>query len=204
LKSLNDNIEERNRKTEQYKSLLIKADKYFQAENFDEAGKQYHAALEVVPDNMYCLEQLIKIQEIVQKRQRECITLIKLADQLFDAKNWFDAKKKYEEALKLCPQQKQFVSNKIKTCERWINKFKDLIFEANNAKKKNDLQKELSLLKDALTLKPDDNDIISRIKKIKIGSNNSLTQEHADDFIKQPKSSITVNDDDFIVKTKRK
>jgi tetratricopeptide (TPR) repeat protein len=208
LKSLNDNIEERSRKTEQYKSLLIKADKYFQTENFDEAGKQYHAALEVIPDNTYCLEQLIKIQEIVQKRQRECIALVKLADQLCDEKKWFQAKERYEEALKLCPQQKQFVFDKIKTCEIRINQFNNLMFEAICARKKKDFQEELSLLTDALTLKPDDNDIISRIKKIKFllefESNNSLKKNNADDLIKKSKSSINVNDDDFIVKTKKK
>jgi tetratricopeptide (TPR) repeat protein len=266
LKSLNDNIEERNRKTEQYKSLLIKADKnienndlpgalrsyelaknifdsaeirekineikekikiqeeenkfneiiknadsYFQAEDLDEAEKQYQAALEVIPNQTYCLEQLIKIQEIVQQqeeRQRKCIVLVKYADQLFDEKNWFHAKEKYEEALKLCPKEKSLL-NKVKICELELfkidDKFKDLILEANVAKGKEDSQKELFLLKEASKIKPENKEVLSRIKRIEFDlkfNEKEIGKEKNDDRKildnTQNKNNSTTSKDDFL------
>jgi tetratricopeptide (TPR) repeat protein len=118
------------------------------------------------------IEQSIQQQE--KQRQEEeikakCDKIEAEADKLLENENWINAKSKYEEALKLCPQEKS-IQNKIEQCAKKIkdkeDKFNELLLEATVAEKKGKLKEALSMLEEAQKIKLDNSELKKRIKNI--------------------------------------
>ncbi|OAV73447.1 putative O-linked N-acetylglucosamine transferase, SPINDLY family [Bacteroidales bacterium Barb6] len=204
--------QERLEQEKKYKQKIADADRYLNEVNFDAATTLYNEALNIRPNDNYCLSQLKKIDESIrqqEKSKKRCKELTSDADKLFDEAQWAEAEKKYKEALRLCPKEKQ-LSNKIKICTDKENekeeKFKDLGFEATLAENGGNIQQALSLLKKALELKPDDIVIKSRIKKLQFNLG-FCNKEHnteknnkgklSDD--KKIKKKHTTDKDDFFI-----
>ena len=120
------------------------------------------------------IEQLLQQQE-KERQEKEnkekCEQIVAVAETLFAEEKWAEAKKQYEMALNLCPQEKN-INDKIKQCADNLkaqeDAFNELVFDANIAEKEGRLKDALSNLEEALQRKPDDLSLLSHIKRVKI------------------------------------
>jgi tetratricopeptide (TPR) repeat protein len=190
-----------------YKELINLADILFKESSLDEAVEKYNKALEIKTSDKYCTEQLQKIKDLIQQKENQgkAKKILAEADRLFADENWESAKSKYEEAHKLCPQDKD-LQDKIKQC---VDKIKDqedvfgeLLLEATLAEKKGSLSNALTFLEKALKMKPDDTKVKSRIKKIKfdlefIESKTNDKEREEDGFLKT-NTTGKIKEDDFL------
>ena len=119
------------------------------------------------------IEQLLQQQEKERQEkenQEKCEKIVAVAETLFAEEKWAEAKKQYEMALNLCPQEKR-IKEGIKKCTQKIkaqdDAFNELCFEATIAEKKGKLSEALQLFEKALHIKPDDASLISDIKRVK-------------------------------------
>jgi tetratricopeptide (TPR) repeat protein len=157
---------------QRYKTLIQQAKDYFSKGAFNTALSKYEEALEIKPDDAYCLEQTKRINDLIQqnKNREKAHSIVVEADTMFEKKQWENAKHKYLEALELCPNDAT-IQNKIKECEEKIKKiedtFKDLLFEAIVAEKKKKFRDALLLLEEALEIKPYDRKVIKEINRVK-------------------------------------
>jgi tetratricopeptide (TPR) repeat protein len=155
----------------QYKTLIQHAEACITKEAFDTALSKYAEALEIKPDDAYCLEQIKIINDsILQKQNREkAQTIVAEADKMFEKKQWDDAKRKYTEALKLCPNDTA-IQSKIKEYAAKIkaidDAFKDLLFDANALIKRGKSEQAMLKLKEALKIQPDDKEVKEKIDKL--------------------------------------
>jgi tetratricopeptide (TPR) repeat protein len=199
-----------------HKELTEQADTLFKESVFDKATAKYNEAMKVKPNDKYCLEQIAKIKDLIQQKenQEKCEKIIAEADRLFGNEKWALAKEKYKEALKLSPNNKS-TQNKIELCDNKLKiqeeAFKDLLFDATVAEKKGELSDALSLLKKAQQMKPDDNDVKKRIKKLKLDLEfetektiPTKSNEKSDDDIFLKITKNEENDDDFLETSKKK
>lgn len=104
--------EAKNNKLEaQYQALVKEADALFDSENYNEAKSKYTDALGIKKDEKYpqqrleLIEQKMAQAEEARKREEQYKKLIKVGDDLFIAGTYTDAKTKYEEALKIKPDE---------------------------------------------------------------------------------------------------
>lgn len=102
--------EAKNNKLEgQYQALVKEADALFDAEKYNEAKSKYTDALGIKKDEQYpkqrldLIEQKLALLEEAQKREEQYKKMIKIADDLFVAGTYAEAKTKYEAALKIKP-----------------------------------------------------------------------------------------------------
>src|SRR5690606_13711489 len=114
IQSMNDKqneAEQNAQKDADYKTALDKADGLGDAEKYKEAIVAYENALKIKEGESYPQEQNINWKEIRQQQETEQANKkafekkyndsIIVADKAFDAKNFEEALKKYEEALTL-------------------------------------------------------------------------------------------------------
>jgi tetratricopeptide (TPR) repeat protein len=199
----------------QYKEIVNKADKFFKEQNFDNAIEQYNEALLLKTGDKHCTDQIAKSKELIlQKQNREkADRIIGEANKFFQEELWEDAKAKYEQALLICPNDKN-VQSKIKDCSDKIkaieDSYKGLLFEATVAEKKKKLQEALSLLEQAKKIKPEDAELIERIKKIqnkmKVEDFEQNDAPAKTDNTKPPKENPETDNDgwDFVKKPEAK
>jgi tetratricopeptide (TPR) repeat protein len=204
--TLKDIYAQRDRKEieKKYSEIIRQADGFVTEQKFENAVGKYNEALQIKRNDEYCLSQTAKIKSLIQQKQNQDVAgkIAAEADKLFENNKWEIAKSKYEEALTLCPLENNW-RNKLNQCADRIkaqdDKFKDCMFEATIAEKKGNLSKALTLLEEALKIKPDDAGIKSRIKQLK------FEMEFDDGFLKQS-TATTVKpkgdtDDDFFKKS---
>jgi tetratricopeptide (TPR) repeat protein len=211
-------IDQKQKKQEkQFHDFIKTADKHLNSANYDEAINYYRQALTIKSNDDYCLLQLEEIEEII-KRQKEnqakCEKIIVTADKIFESKKWEEAKKQYERALNLCPQNSTLQS-KISECNAQIkaeeNAFNQLLADATFAQKGGKLKEALSLLERALNMRPNDLDVKKRINKSNfelsfISNSNSKTKPKIEtkdnrdfpDGAKKPKENPKTEGDDFL------
>jgi len=88
----------------EYQELIAKADKLFKSEELKQARETYQEALSLKSDEKYPKEQITVINDqLADAKEQEELYATKLseADQLFEEKNYEDAKIKYNEALSI-------------------------------------------------------------------------------------------------------
>ncbi len=99
----------------EYSTIILAADSFFASENFDEAKMKYELALSIDPNDNYPASQLeeIGIREKVIAEQMELQlqyqAVIDLADGLVVDKQYTAAIEKYNEAIKLKPEEEYSV-----------------------------------------------------------------------------------------------
>ncbi len=104
---------------DKYSNMLDKADKLYKQKEYEEARKEYEAALEIFPDEKYPSEQISKINTNIGKDKNiENLynRTITEADALFAQQRYDEALLKYNGALKLKPQE-TYIKQKINEIE---------------------------------------------------------------------------------------
>jgi tetratricopeptide (TPR) repeat protein len=183
----------------QYKTLIQHAKACFSKEAYDTALSKYAEALDIKPDDAYCLEQIKIINDLILQKQNleKAQAIVADADKLFGKELWEDAKRKYAEALKFCPADTT-IQSKVKECDAKIkaidDAFNDLLGDANIAEAKGTkekLEEALELLKKAEKIRPENADVKRKIEKI----NNKL--KLADFGDGKPKGKFLKKNGDF-------
>ena len=197
------------------------ADAILEKGELDKAEFVYSQALESMPGDKYCINQL----SLINQRKTEIAKSKQVYDNLIDSgSNYYNnlefekAKIEFEKALKLFPSEK-FPIETIKTIDKKFaeieNSFKDIVFDATILLQKGKQKDALEMFKKAKEIKPDNNEVKERIRKIEFqiafGNENSpvrIIEEDDVDFFSLKKNvqkeKITPkkgdNDDDFFGK----
>jgi len=90
----------------QYEQLITDAERFFKEGNYEASKSKYLAALALVPDNSEPSEKITEIDQIIKDleiQQEQYDAAIVAADAYYDAKNYEEAKTKYEEAARIKP-----------------------------------------------------------------------------------------------------
>ncbi|MCB0477938.1 MAG: hypothetical protein KDC84_07235 [Crocinitomicaceae bacterium] len=175
----------------QYQAFIKEADAFFNQEKWTEAKSKYTDALEIKKDEKYPKERIdliaqkIAEAEAAKKKQEEYNKVIKVADDMFVMGNLEDAKKKYEEALTLKPNEAH-PNNRIKEINEKLAgkmaaaekeaKYKQLVADADKLlaeKKYNDAKSKYN---EALSIKANEPYPTDKIQEI----NNILKDLEAD------------------------
>lgn len=156
-----------------YNDYIKSADKHFNSSIFTDALDDYKQALSIRPDDTYCLQQIDKISDTIQKQkenQEKCEKIMEKGDALFQDERWIEAQSQYQLALNLCPEVKSALT-KLNECNSKIKEqedtFTDLLLQANLFVKRGKLKDALEILENAKKIRPDNDDIKNRIKKVK-------------------------------------
>lgn len=185
-----------------YKAIITEADKYFDESSFDNAIEEYKKANSLKHGDKYSEQQIDKIKKILEeKRNKEKVLKITtIADDYLNKELWIEAKTKYEEALAICPND-NYVLDTVSKINKLLKKiednFNDLLSDAIIAEAKGSIDKlkeALELLNKAANLKPGNDDVRARIKKI----NNILKVANLGDGKPTNKGSIKKVDVDFL------
>ena len=132
---INNKLEEIARLRQQkFRESVVKADNYYEQNNFKEALLNYQTAVEINPDNEHCKQRIEEcnsiIEEINRKHKQQYDLAIADADKLYAAKIYDKAIKNYKKAQKLMPEQK-YPAEMINKISRYIeeNSIVDIINE---------------------------------------------------------------------------
>ncbi|MGE5447262.1 MAG: hypothetical protein ACM3PR_02795 [Bacteroidales bacterium] len=115
---------------ENYKSIIARADKSFNAKSFDEAKKIYGEALTVKPSESYPTEQIAKIDGLLadiakqQQADNDFMAMVSKGDAAFNTKDYEAARTSYNDALALKPNAAE-VKAKIKNIDDLLQKLAD-------------------------------------------------------------------------------
>jgi len=105
-----------------YDAAIEKADKAFNASQWQAAKDAYNEALTYLPNEQYPKDQIIKCEEKIganSANEKKYSDAIAEANRLFDAKDWSGAKAKYQEASGIKPAE-QFPKDRIVLCDQNI------------------------------------------------------------------------------------
>ena len=115
---------------ENYKSIIAKADKSFNAKSYEDAKKIYSEALSVKPSEAYPTEQISKIDNILadkakqQQAENDFMAMAGKGDAAFNMKDYEGARTIYTDALALKPNASE-VKAKIKNIDDILQKLAD-------------------------------------------------------------------------------
>ena len=172
----------------QYKKILIVAENKISLGEYEKALELVNRAIKFKPEDIRPKRLLDKINAI-QMVNNKYFSLINYADSLVENENYKEAKKKYNDALKLKPNETE---PKIK-----IQKMNDLISQILNTNKKNILyydyldkankkynlkeyQSALGYYNKALSVKPNDTLVQSKILNIENVLNKEISFQKKD------------------------
>lgn len=107
-----------NKNGKEYTKLLATADSLFKADNFDDAKAYYSKILQDNPKDERVKKKLVEIASLLEAQQIEMDLkkALLVADDLFDAEAYEEAKKAYEKILLLDPND-EHATNRIKDIE---------------------------------------------------------------------------------------
>ena len=163
-----------------YQAAIDEANNLFDNEDWTAAQDKYREALTFKPNDNYAtqrisdIDQKIADNEAAQREQMAFEALVDEGKNFLSQKSWPDAKSKFEEALKMRPNDQDVlgllneVNNAIAELESQaeqeerFNKLKEEGFELADAKSYDEAKQKL---KEALTIK-DDQEIKDRLKLI--------------------------------------
>ncbi|MCB9224916.1 MAG: hypothetical protein H6582_12100 [Crocinitomicaceae bacterium] len=172
-------------KQAKYDGLIAEADKLFDSKKYEEAKAKYKAALDLKPNESHPSARISEIDEILTKMQADADAAKKLeedykkfiadGDAAFNSKNWQEAIKKYEEALKLKPTE-NYPTDRIKEAKANMDKdaadkeknekYNNLMTEAKGLADAKKYQEAIAKYKEASTVKPDEKDPKDRIAEL--------------------------------------
>lgn len=113
-------------KREAYNKLVAQADDYFNKKQYDEAIEIYDKAVDLDPYDPYPDDQIYMIGRIIQKdenAQKNYQKNIQIADQNFQVKDYLNAKKYYNRALKYLNEK--YPKEQIDLCDKFMDEPQD-------------------------------------------------------------------------------
>jgi len=161
----------------QYKELITKADNSFNQVLYNEAKKDYEAALQIKPDESYPKSKVAEINRIFAKQSKEIRNQKNYKQAMFKAGGYFvrqfydDAMASYENALKFKPGDPEATAKiaEIKEIMQGLSnqiQYEELIKSGNKFYKKKQYPEALEDYKKALALMPDEKYPGKRIDQI--------------------------------------
>jgi tetratricopeptide (TPR) repeat protein len=183
IDKINDILAEQEAEARAYENAIARGDELFNSEDYRQSKSAYNKALEIKPNESYPKDQINKIdnilaRQLVQKREREAKNkkyqnAINTADQLFNARQYEDARIAYNQALKVKPEE-EYPANKIDEIDRILAEkrrekeeaYNRAITKADNLMDSENYEKARSSYRDALDIKPDENYPENQINKI--------------------------------------
>lgn len=200
--------EEQKKLEEQYKSIIVNADKTFFANELNEAKVSYQEALKIKPEETYPKNQIQEIdnklaqlaaKEQEEKAKKEKYTqLIKDGDLAMNSENYTEAKTNYQNALSLFsnetyPKEKVLEIDKIlaekaakeKAAAELDANYNKLIAEGDKLFAANDLVKSKSSFQQALQLKAEEAYPKNKIEEIDAKLSELAVDEKYNSLIKE-------------------
>lgn len=176
---------------EAYDKAIADGDKSFTLKNYEEAKIAYQSAQAIFPDRPYPAQRIAEIERILKEiaTQKNYENLIAEADNLFQIKNYEDARSKYQKAQNLKPSE-NYPKQKIKEIDDLLAKmaaeqkqreelqkrYQTVIARADQLFNQGNYDQAAKEYENALTILPDEaypKQRLSKIKEIK----NLLAQE---------------------------
>ncbi len=168
-----------------YQQIIAKADKEFQEKNYTNAKTDYQAALEIKPNEEYPINQIKKIENILNNKAKQLAEqkalnkkykqLITKADKEFQTENYTEAKTNYQAALEIKPNE-NYPKEQIKKIEAILTKqakekaleekYQQLITKADKEFKSDNYIAAKTNYQSALEIKPNEDYPKNQIKKI--------------------------------------
>jgi tetratricopeptide (TPR) repeat protein len=168
-------------KQDAFDKAIAEGDKFYNSEDYETAKNSYQKALTIFPDNPYAKQKISDIDKILllKKQDSDYKALITEADNLYNSKNYNDAKAKYKAALDLKPKE-TYPSEKIKDIDNILAKleaqkqqqlineknYNDAIASGNNLYDNAKYDEAKKEYEDALKYEPDQEYPKQRIAKI--------------------------------------
>ena len=171
-----------------YKIAIATGDKFFSEKNYTSAQTSYMDASSIKPNEQYPKQKLLEIDkllaslEVVNQKELRYKELIEKADKQFVAKDYFNSKNTYSQALVI--KQDVYPKQKIEEIDKILKdqqseaaikqlekNYQDAIVKGDAAFKQKIYANAKTAYKDALTYKPDEKypqsklDEIARIEK---------------------------------------
>lgn len=197
---------ENNKLEAQYQNLIKEADAFFASKNYQEAKSKYNDALGIKKDEAYPKQKLDEIEKAIaaedeaRKREEQYAKLIKKGDDLFVVGTFEDAKRMYEEALKIKPNEShpksrieeinKKLAGQLAEAEKEA-KYKTLIDEGNALMTAKNYNEAKSKYEEALTLKANEPYPTDKINEI----NQILKGQEADKAIMEKFNKIVAEAD---------
>lgn len=200
----------------QYNQAITTADGYFGEKKYTEAISAYNQALAIRPNEAYPKQKINEAQSIInaenQKRQ-QFASLVAKADNLFNQKDYANAKPVYQQALQIMPNE-QHPQNRIQQIdmfladaakqkaeqENQIRTYKAKVAEADRSFNAHDYDKAIELYNAAKAIKPDETYPDQQIAQINTNIKNEKEQERLAKIDADYKNAITQADNAFKVK----
>jgi len=184
----------------QYKKILTVAENKILLGEYEKAIELINRAIKFKPEDIRPKRLLDKINAI-QLVNNKYFNLIKYGDSLLEIENYKEAKTKYKDALKLKPNETE-PKIKIKQVNDLISQIlntnkKDILYydyldKANKKNKLKEYQSALFYYNKALSIRPDDTLLQSKILNIENILKNDLTFEKKDSVKVNKWKSITI------------
>ncbi|MEW6467620.1 MAG: hypothetical protein AB1458_01780 [Bacteroidota bacterium] len=156
---------------QKYKEAIARADKQFAANDYQNARNTYNEALGYKPEEQYPKDQIAKIDKILADKQAELdkiakekelndkyVAAVNAGDKFFAAKDYINAKSKYQEALGYFPSQ-LYPKTQIEKCDKFITadvtleKYSKIVLAADQAFKEKKYDEAKLLYQEALTVR---------------------------------------------------
>lgn len=120
-KSVGDTANDPNATDKNYQTFIANGDAQFKAKNYLEAKNNYRQATTLKPNEQYPKDQINKCDEALNNAEnaKKYVDLISIADNLFSAKDWQEAKSYYAQASTIKPAE-QYPKDRIQACDRAI------------------------------------------------------------------------------------
>jgi tetratricopeptide (TPR) repeat protein len=166
-----------------FKALVDQGDKAYDSEKYNDAKGFYQKALELKPNDNYCLSQIKLIDKLLadlQKKDAQSKAIrdaynkaIADADKLFAAKDYSNARPSYEKASQIIPSE-EYPKQKIKEIDSILKamdkdreqQYKNFISQADKAFDNEDFLNSKDLYQKALGVKPTEQYPKDKIKTI--------------------------------------
>ncbi|MFP4448641.1 MAG: hypothetical protein ACOCZ4_01230 [Bacteroidota bacterium] len=182
IDSINSILEEQQKKRENYTNLVEQADQRFDSDAYNQAKELYTEALFIKPDEQYPKDQISKIDDILEQKQKEeqarkekaekYDEAVEKGDAMFAMEEYEQAKRNYQEALNIKPGE-DYPENKINEINSILNKleeqeqeYRNAIAEADSKFDTEKYEESKNLYTQAQEIKPDKNYPKKQINKI--------------------------------------
>ena len=200
----------------QYNQTIATADGHFNANKYTEAISAYNQALAIRPNEAYPKQKISEAQGIInaenQKRQQYA-ELIAKADNLFNQKDYANAKPAYQQALQIMhneqhPQSRiqqidlllADAAKKKAEQENIVRSYNAKVAEADRAFNAHEYDKAIELYNAAKVIKSDETYPDQQIAKINTNIKNEKEQERLAKIDADYKNAITQADNAFKAK----
>ncbi|MBK7214202.1 MAG: hypothetical protein IPH88_13075 [Bacteroidales bacterium] len=178
IEKINSDLKDQENNLNSYKNLIANADKALQQKSYNEALGFYEKAIAVSPDQKYPGQQISMVKTLIGKQnavEEKYRSIIETSDNSFQQKNFSQARKGYESALQIkpneaYPKQKIAELNSLQDqASRNLDLYKETIADADAAYAKKDNATAIRLYTRANELFPKEVYPKQRLAAIKSG-----------------------------------